>query len=320
MSDFHFVALMFIYLVCVFLYVSYLYHLMFFLIPCDMMVVNPVNSRKATQIFWIWYPIMPHWKDGPGLGVHLLVLFLGSNKRLQHYDLVIIRTSQDLAPTHNRSILTNTATCCCAHLRSTGDKGDKWGLVRDRLWSPSWGRVLRSGAVQERQCDDSQVIDRHWSGAMVTAGKSMLEWCWGNSQVVDTGVLPWWQPGGRCCSGTVVTARWSMTQWCRGDSQAVDAAVGPWWQQDGQRWSDAVVTARCSMLQWCRGDSRGDSRMVDTAGVPWDSRVADAGEMPCSSWVVDSGHDCIRHTCDLIWMTSQVAYQNAQHGHLNVLR
>ena len=27
-------------------------------------------------IFWIWYPIMPHWKDGPGLGIHLLVLLL----------------------------------------------------------------------------------------------------------------------------------------------------------------------------------------------------------------------------------------------------
>ena len=60
----------------VFLYAFCLYCIMFFLIPCDMMMVNTLNSRKAIKIFWIWYPIMPHWKDGPGLGIHLLVLLL----------------------------------------------------------------------------------------------------------------------------------------------------------------------------------------------------------------------------------------------------
>ena len=73
-SDYHFATLMFVYLVCVFLCAFCLYCIMFFLIPCDMMMVNTLNSRKAIKIFWIWYPIMPHWKDGPGLGIHLLVL------------------------------------------------------------------------------------------------------------------------------------------------------------------------------------------------------------------------------------------------------
>ena len=77
---------MLIYLVYVFLNVSYLYHLMFFLIQCDMMVANIVNSHKAdldildlvphhaTLEGWTWT-----WRSLAGTFV------LGFNKRLQHY-------------------------------------------------------------------------------------------------------------------------------------------------------------------------------------------------------------------------------------------
>ena len=67
------------------------------------------HSRCANRMSWHYWTILVG--RGPGLSIHLHGSFvLGSNKRLQHHDLVAIRTSQDLAPTHSRSSATNTAT------------------------------------------------------------------------------------------------------------------------------------------------------------------------------------------------------------------
>ena len=68
-------------------------------------------------------------------------IYIYNNKRLQHYDLVVIRIPQDLAPTDNRSNPTNTATCCCApSQRHRGQGRHTWPLLlfpRDDLcaWS-----------------------------------------------------------------------------------------------------------------------------------------------------------------------------------------
>ena len=59
----------------------------------------------------------------------------------------------------------------------------------------------------------------HWSGAMLRARWSTLEWCRGDSQVVDAEVVLWWHPGDRCCHGAVwqpgamVMVRWSTLEW-----------------------------------------------------------------------------------------------------------
>ena len=134
--------------------------------------------HHATLEGWTWT-----WRSLAGTFV------LGSNKRLQHYDLVVIRTSQDLASTHNRSNPTNTATCCCALSKMHRRQGRQMGA---RPGSSVVSVVRESAEIgsSTRVTSWKEPSGWRWSGAKVTARWSTLEWCRGDSQVVNAGVAP----------------------------------------------------------------------------------------------------------------------------------
>ena len=111
--------------------------------------------HHATLEGWTWT-----WHSLAGSFV------ISSNKRLQHYDLVVIRTSQNLAPTHNRSIPTNTATCCCAPSQRHRRQGRHWVVSNDiplpRNIYPGTFATLLCGNIWNLEKTVSAERTSHW--------------------------------------------------------------------------------------------------------------------------------------------------------------